>query len=328
MTGPTVRYLVKFFTEETTMKRIQYHHYGDPEEMHLETYELPAPGKDEIRVRIKAASVNPLDWKLRQGAMKFMTGRRLPRAMGSDFSGVVISVGSNVTRFCVGDEVIGTTPIKPSGAFAEELITKEKLVIKKPASLTFEAASALPTIGVTAWRALILKAHLKPGQSVFINAALGGVGQAAMNIAKSFGASVAGRVGPGAITEATALGIDPVLDYTKDIPASLKQKFDIVFDCNGSLTPGQEDALAKRGGIILDINPTAKKFMRSLFSRRHKFVMGSPRTEILQKIVDLAAAGKFPITIGRTAPLEESIALIGDLEAGRRVKGKAIIVMP
>jgi len=101
------------------MKRIQYHRYGGPEEMRLEAYELPAPGRDEIAVRVKAASVNPFDWKVRQGAMKFLMRGRFPRAMGTDFSGVVESVGAGVTRFRVGDEVLGTAPLAPAGAFAE-----------------------------------------------------------------------------------------------------------------------------------------------------------------------------------------------------------------
>ncbi|AXL53689.1 hypothetical protein DSC91_007244 [Paraburkholderia caffeinilytica] len=309
------------------MKRIQYHRYGGPEEMQLETYELPAPASDEILVRVKASSVNPADWKIRQGAMKFMTGRRLPRAMGTDFSGVVESVGGGVTRFRAGDEVFGTVPVKPSGAFAEKLITKEKLAVKKPTSLTHEEAATLPAVGVTAWRALVQKGRLKAGQAVFVNGAYGGVGQAAVRIAKAFGASVTGRVGPGALADAKTLGIDSVLDYTLEIPVDLTRKFDIVFDCNGSLSPGEGDALIKRRGVVVDTNPSFYKLMRSLFSLRHKFVFGSPDTEILQKIADLAGGGKLKISIGRTEKLDDAIALISDLESGRRTKGKAIIVM-
>jgi len=138
---------------------------------------------------------------------------------------------------------------------------------------------------------------------------------------------VAGRVGPSALSDAKAIGADPVLDYTKDIPADLNKSFDIVFDCNGSLTPRQGDALIKRDGVVIDISPTFSKFMRSLFLRHRKFVFASPGAETLQKIVDLAASGKLPISIGRTATLDQAIALISDLEAGRRTKGKAVIVM-
>jgi NADPH:quinone reductase-like Zn-dependent oxidoreductase len=311
------------------MRRIQYHRYGGPEEMRLESYELAAPDGEEIVVQVKAAAINPFDWKVRQGAMKFMVRAPFPHAMGTDFSGVVESVGAAVMRFRSGDEVLGTAPLGPAGAFAEKLITKQKLILKKPASLSFEEAAILPAIGVTAWRALVLKGKLKPGHAVFVNGALGGVGQAAVFIAKALGASVvAGRVGPHSLDAAKTIGIDPILDYTKDIPPGLDNKFDIVFDCNGSLTPRQADALAKRDGIVLDTNPTTYKFLRSLFSRRHKFVFGSPSAEILQNIVDLPSAGKFRISINRTARLEQGIQLIGDFEAGRLAQGKAVIVMP
>jgi NADPH:quinone reductase-like Zn-dependent oxidoreductase len=309
------------------MKRIQYHRYGGPEEMRLETYEIPAPRADEIVVRVKAASINPFDWKVRQGALKFMVRGQFPRAMGSDFSGVVESVGAGVTRFRAGDDVLGTTPLNTSGAFGEKLITKEKLAVKKPASLSYEDAASLPIVGVTAWLALVSKGHLRAGQRVFVNGAYGGVGQAAVYIAKALGALVAGRVGPGALPDARAIGADPVLDYTKDIPADLNKSFDIVFDCSGGLTPREGDALIKRGGVVIDINPTFSKLMRSLFSGHRKFVFASMGAENLQKIVDLAASGKLPISVGRKATLDQAIALISDLETGRRTKGKAVIVM-
>jgi NADPH:quinone reductase-like Zn-dependent oxidoreductase len=310
------------------MKRIQYHRYGGPEEMRLETYELPVPGKDEIVVRVRASSINPVDWKIRQGAMKLMTGRHFPRAMGTDFSGVVESVGADVTRFHAGDEVFGTVPVKPSGAFAYTLVTKEKLTVKKPPSVSHEAAATLPVVGATAWRGLVEKGRLKSGQRVFVNGAYGGVGQAVVQIAKALGASVAGRVGPGALFDARAMGLDPALDYNQEIPATLNQQFDIVFDCNGGLSPSESEAMIRRGGLVLDINPTGAKFARSLFSRRYKVFFGTQDADTLQKVADLAGSGKLNISIGRRVRLEDAIAVIDDLEAGRRAKGKTVIVMP
>ncbi len=114
------------------MLRIQYHKYGGPGVMHLESFQLPVPGKREILVRVKAASINPLDWKLRQGFMKIMMGGHFPRAMGLDFSGVIETIGPGVADFAPGDEVMGTAPMNVSGAFAEALITTSNLVIKKP----------------------------------------------------------------------------------------------------------------------------------------------------------------------------------------------------
>ncbi|QWF71574.1 NAD(P)-dependent alcohol dehydrogenase [Methylomonas paludis] len=309
------------------MKRIQYYRYGGPEEMRLETYDLPAPDSDEILVQVKASSINPVDWKIRQGAMKLISGGRMPRAMGTDFSGIVAGVGKGVTRFKVGDEVFGSVPIKSSGAFAEQLITQEKLASKKPPSISFAAAATLPIAGTTAWLALVQKGGLQAGQNVFINGAYGGVGQAAIDIAKNLGAVVTGRVSPKSISTAKAeLGIDQVLDYTQAIPAELHKTFDIVFDCNGGLTPQQGDALIKSSGVVIDINPSPYKLIRSLYSRQHKFVFGSINPQILEKLAELAAAGKLSISIGRTAKLAEAIALITDLETGRRTKGKAVII--
>ena len=309
------------------MQRIQYHRYGGPEVMRLEAYQLLAPGKRELLVRVKAASINPLDWKLRQGFMKLMMGRRFPRAMGMDFAGVVEGIGPGVTGFAHGDEVLGQVPMAKAGAFAETAITTSDLIIHKPSSLSFTAAAALPTVGVTAWRALIDGGKLKPGQSVFINGASGGVGQAAIAIAKAFGAVITARVGPPSLASFADLELARVLDYTQALPVDLKGAFDVVFDCHGGLTSGQEDFLTKRSGIAVDIDPTAGNLIRSLISSRHSFVRGVPSTLILQKIVDLATAGQFAIPISRTAPLSEAIALISNLEAGNRLPGKSVISM-
>ncbi|MER9648687.1 NADP-dependent oxidoreductase [Mesorhizobium sp. M0199] len=314
-------------SRRSTMQRIQYHQYGGPSVMRLESYRLPTPGNCEVMVRVKAASINPLDWKLRQGFMKIMMGRHFPRAMGSDFSGVVEAIGPGVVGLVIGDEVLGTTPMKAPGAFAESLITTSNLLIKKPTSLSFPDAAALPSIGVTAWRALIDAGKLKAGQTVFINGAAGGVGQAAIWIAKAFGAVITVRVGPSWLADAEKLRLARVLDYSRPIPDNLKGGFDVVFDCHGSLTAKEEDFLTKRSGVAVDIDPTFGNLVRSLISSRHSFVRGVPSSTILQKIVDLAIAGRFPITIGRTARLPEAVALISDLESGKRVPGKAVIVM-
>ncbi|KAA3512883.1 NADP-dependent oxidoreductase [Agrobacterium rosae] len=309
------------------MQRIQYHRYGGPDVMRLEDYELPALGRQEILVRVKAASINPLDWKLRQGFMKLMMGRRFPRAMGMDFAGVVEAIGPGVTGFAPGDDVLGQVPMMKPGAFAEAAITTQDLIIHKPAALSFPAAATLPTVGVTAWRALIDGGRLKAGQSLFINGAAGGVGQAATAIAKTLGAVITVRVGPSSLASFADMGMARVLDYTQALPENLKGTFDVVFDCHGGLTSAEEDFLTKRSGIAVDIDPTVGNVFRSLISSRHNFVRGVLSTSILQKIVDLALAGQFTIPINRIVSLSEAIALISDLEAGNRLPGKSVILM-
>jgi NADPH:quinone reductase-like Zn-dependent oxidoreductase len=221
--------------------------------------------------------------------------------------------------------VFGSTPVKTSGSFAETVITQEKLAAKKPAALSHEEAATLPIAGSTALIALARKAKLKSGQKVFINGAYGAVGQAATQIAKMLGASVTGRVGAGSIADAKALGMDMVLDYKHGIPKDLAAKFDVVFDAHGGLSIGEEGMLAKRGGVILDINPSPSKMLRLVFSPSRKFVMGKQDAATLAEVGDLASKGKLKIAIEHKVRLDEGINLIKDLEAGR-AKGKGLIV--
>ena len=307
------------------MQRIEYGRYGGPELMRLATFTPAGPRGQEVRVKVIAAAVNPFDWKLREGELKMFTGSKFPRAMGSDFSGVVESVGPKVTRFRVGDDVVGTTSPKASGAFAQVVVTHEKLLVKKPASLTHAEAAVLPIPGVTAWLALVEKAKLQPGQRIFINGALGSVGRAAIAIAKDIGASVSGRVGAGSLEEARSMGLSPALDYGKPVPPDAARSFDVVFDCNGSLSPQEGDRLIKSGGVVIDINLTGPKLSRALFSKHRNLVFFNGNAKTLQKVVELAAAGRLKLPIARTVPLAEAIPVVSELERGRRLNGKAVI---
>src|SRR5271156_783406 len=174
--------------KEFLMRRVQYHRYGGPEELRLEEFSLPEPGRGQIRVQARAAAANPMDWKIRNGELKMMTGRSFPRGLGHDFAGVVEALGPAVTRLKVGDEVFGATGLKQSGTFAEALVTDEKTVFLKPRSLSFEEAAALPIVSATAWTALVDLAKLQAGQQVFITGCLGGVGRIAVQVARMRGA--------------------------------------------------------------------------------------------------------------------------------------------
>ena len=308
------------------MLRIEYERYGTPEVMHLSAFNLPAPKEKEVLVRVRAAGLNPFDWKLRRGDLKIFTGSKLPRAMGSDFAGVVEAVGPNVTCFCVGDDVIGTVSPKASGAFAEKLITVEKLLVKKPPSMSFAQAATLPVAAVTAWQAIVDKASVKSGQHVFLNGALGADGRAAIAIAQDLGANVTGRVGKNALEEARSLGLKTVLNYAKPIPSELQKTFDLVFDCNGSLSLQESAMLMKPGGMVIDIMPNGAKIINFLFRWHQKIIFANTEAKNLQKVVDFAAKDKLSIPIGRTAPLAEAILMITEVEQGQRPKGKAVIV--
>lgn len=174
------------------MKQIQYHQYGGPEVMKFEDFELRVPGKGEVAVKVKFAAVNPIDWKVRNGALKMVTGKKFPRALGSDFSGIVMAIGPGVTRFKVSDAVFGSAHIKDAGALAEAVIAPEGFLAKKPDSISFEDAACLGTPGITAWNGLVDKAGLRGPKQVFINGCTGAVGASAVQLARMFGATVSG----------------------------------------------------------------------------------------------------------------------------------------
>ncbi|GLS22925.1 hypothetical protein GCM10007874_59450 [Labrys miyagiensis] len=169
------------------MKRIQYYTYGGPEVMHLEDFELLTLAKGRITIKVKFAAINPIDWKVRQGNLKMLTGKSFPRAMGSDFSGTVLNVGTGVTRLKPGDPVFGLSRLKESGSLGEAVVTNEIFVAKKPSELSFEQAACLGTAGVMAWMGLVDKAGLKAGQRDFVNGCTGSVGETVVQLAHMLG---------------------------------------------------------------------------------------------------------------------------------------------
>lgn len=307
------------------MKRIQYHEYGGPEVMRLEDFEPARPGAGEVLVRVRAAASNPMDWGIRNGGLKRLTGRSFPRGLGHDFAGVVDSVGEGVTRVGVGDEVLGAAPLKAAGAFAEMVLAEEKGVVKKPAELSFEDAAAIPTVGVTAFQALLGKGKLHPGQAVFVHGCLGGVGRAAAQIALARRASVGGSCRATAARDALDLGIAPVVDFDFD-PTPLSGRFDVVLDTAGTLPINAARMLLKSGGRIIDINPTPAKFARSVLPGPYKTMIGQPVTKDLEEVVRAAAQGTLRQPIARVAPLTEAIAALTELELKRTPKGGKLII--
>ena len=308
------------------MKRIQYHRYGGAEVLRVEEFALAAPGRGQIRVRIRAAAANPMDWKIRKGEMKMLTGRRFPRGLGHDFAGVVEAVGANVTRFKVGDEVFGATGLKESGTFSEALVTEEKTVFLKPQSLSFEEAAALPIVSAAAWTALIDKAKLRAGQRVFITGCLGGVGRVAAQIAAMRGAEIAGSCSASRRDEALALGVREVVDYRGFNVDTYRGRFDVLFDTHGALLLRQCGAMLKRGGVALHLVPTPLKLVWSMFSPQHQTIFAQVTPQSLAGIVEAVEQGKLAPTICRTVPLSEAIPAIIELEKTSLPSGKLVVI--
>ncbi|MBA6435505.1 NADP-dependent oxidoreductase [Streptomyces sp. GMR22] len=308
----------------TTAKRIQYHQYGGPEVLRLEDFEPAPPGPGEVLVRVRAAAANPMDWKIRSGAMKMLTGRRFPRGLGHDFAGVVEAVGDGVTRLGVGDEVLGGAPLKTAGAFAELVVVEAKGVVKKPAELSFEDAAAIPTVGITAFQALADLGKPQPGQAVFVHGCLGGVGRAAVQMASAHGASVGGSCRATATHDARDLGVAPIVEFDFD-PTALSGRFDIVLDTAGTLPVKAAQTLLKPGGRIIDITPTPAKFARSALPGPFKVLIAQAVTEDLEEVARAAGQGTLRLPIARTVPLTQAIAALTELERGMTKGGKLVI---
>lgn len=304
------------------MQRIQYHRYGGPEVLRLEEFTPPDPGPGQIRVRVKAAAANPMDWKMFKGEMRLMVGRTFPRGLGHDFAGIVEAVGPRVTRFKAGDKVYGAAGLKTAGAFADALVTDDTMVFRKPQSLSFEEAAALPIVAGTAWTALIDKAQLRAGQRIFIAGCLGGVGRIAVQIARLRGAEITGSSRASRRNEALALGIHTVVDYRAFNPTTYRGYFDVVFDTHGALSLSQCGALLRRGGVALHIAPTPFKMLWSLLSPRHQTVMGHATPQFAEAVEQ----GKLTPTIGRTVPLSEAISAIIELEQTSSPVGKLVVI--
>ena len=311
------------------MKRIQYHQYGGPEVMRLEDFEPALLGADEVLVRVRAAAANPMDFGIRAGRMKFVTGQRFPRAMGYDFAGVVEAVGDRVTRLHVGDEVLGGTPIKSAGAFADVVVAQQKGVVNKPANLSFEDAAAVPTVGITALQAVITKGKLQPGQAVFVHSCLGGVGRSAVQIALAHRATVAGSCRDTARPEARGLGIDPVVDFGFD-PASLTRRFDLVLDAGGvhSLPVKAARMMLKPGGRIISVFPSPANLLRSALPGPFHAFAAQPVIKDLEEVARAAGQGTLRLPIARTVPLSQAIPALTELEQGGAAKRGKLIITP
>ena len=320
------------------MKAILRTAYGSPDVLQLTETAKPVPKDDEVLVRIRAASVNPLGWHFMRGSpfpLRLATGLRKPKdgRLGVDVSGQIEAVGRNVTEFQPGDEVFGVC----KGAFAEWACVAEKSLVRKPASVTFEQAAAVPVAALTALQALRDKGHVQPGQKVLINGAAGGVGTFAVEIAKSFGAEVTGVCGTRNVEMVRSIGACRVIDYTQEDFTRGGERYDLMLDMIGNQTlAARRRALAPHGTLVL-VGGAAKGFQ--LLTGMLKPVLIAPF--VSQKLLlfltqfnkadltvmqELLATGKVTPVIDRSYPLRDVPAAIRYLEEGH-ARGKVVITV-
>jgi len=295
--------------------------------MKLEDFALRTPGKGEVAVKVGFAAINPIDWKVRNGALKMVTGKKFPRALGIDFSGTVISVGPSVTRFNVGDAVFGLAQIKDGGAIGEAVVAPQTFLAKKPASVSFEEAACLGTPGVTAWNGLVDKASLRAGAQVFINGCTGAVGESAVQLAQMLGATVSGSCSAQAIQRAKDMGVHRVFDYRTTDLSKISDRFDVVYDTAGTMAVATGLGLLRKDGVFLDINPTPAKFIRAVFNRHLKPIVCTARADILDGLARAAGEGALKLPVAEVVPLKDAIPLVIAIEKGRKLNGKGLVAM-
>jgi NADPH:quinone reductase-like Zn-dependent oxidoreductase len=323
------------------MKAVVYCDYGVAN-LKLQDIEKPTPADDQLLVRVRAASVNPLDWHFVEGTPYLMralaAGLRKPKdtQLGVDFAGTVEAVGKNVTKFKPGDEVFGGR----TGAFADYVCVREsRAVALKPASVTFEQAASVPIAGITALQALRDKGQLQAGQKVLINGASGGVGTFAVQIAKSYGADVTGVCSTRNVDLVRSLGADHVIDYTKEDFTKTDQLYDLVVDNVGNRSLSEYRRVLKPKGIFVLvgggganeqglIGPMAKPVKLMLVSpfvsQKLGMILAQLNHDDLALLADLMQSGKVKPVIDRTYKLSEVPDAIKYLEQGH-ARGKVVI---
>ncbi|HEY9006954.1 MAG TPA: NAD(P)-dependent alcohol dehydrogenase [Ohtaekwangia sp.] len=307
-------------------KRVQFNQYGSASEMYMGEYELSQLKPDEVQVRVKAAAINPLDWKQRRGDMKLFMGRQFPKGIGSDFAGVVEAVGKDVRNIRPGDEVFGTMDVKKPGAFAEVAVTASRYVVRKPSLLSFAEAACLPIPAATAWAALLLgKKPVMENSRVLINGCTGAVGLMAVQLAIAKGAKVAGTCSEASMQTARAMGVHPTFNYADEQYGKHVKPFDVIFDTAGTMNVGRAVSMLKPKGMFVDINPTPRRIIRGLLSRRYRMVFANMGFKYLPEIADLANQNLLRSAIGLQADFSKAVSTITEFEKGQRTPGRVVL---
>jgi NADPH:quinone reductase-like Zn-dependent oxidoreductase len=310
----------------TTMRAIRQHEFGGPEVLRIEDVPLPEPGPTEVRVRVRATSVNPVDFKTRSGR----TVLTLPFTVGWDVAGVVDKLGAGVTRFAVGDEVLGMPRFpKEAGTYAEYVTAPSRQFVRRPAELTVAQAAGLPLAGLTAWQALVDTAAVRDGQRVLVHAASGGVGHLAVQIAKALGAHVIGTASAANHPVLTDLGADELVDYRTTRFEDVVGKVDVVLDLVGGETGLRSAHVLADDGLLITI-PSATSAEVVAEARKHEVratgILVEPDQVGLDGLADLARHDLLTVLVGKEFPLAEAAAAHELAERGHS-PGKIVITV-
>ncbi len=330
------------------MKAFILDRYGTADGTRIGEIPEPEVHDDDVLVQVHAASVNPLDHRLRNGEFKRILPYRLPMVLGHDLAGVVVRVGSRVRQFKTGDEVYARPADGRIGAFAEFISIEEADLAIKPATLTMQEAASVPLVGLTAWQALIEKANIKRGQKVLIHAGSGGVGTIAIQLARHFGATVATTTSAANLELVKRLGARVAIDYKKENFESVLHDYDVVLNSLHGDTLNKSVGVLKPGGVLISISgPPDSDFarqigaswvlnlaMRALSYRirrktrrrgvSYRFLFMRANGDQLRELASLFDSGVLRPVIDRVFPFASIKEAISYVETGR-AKGKVVV---
>ncbi|PMB54064.1 zinc-binding alcohol dehydrogenase [Fischerella thermalis CCMEE 5201] len=313
------------------MKAAVIHRYGSAEVLQYEDVAPPKIKPDELLVKVHASCINPVDWKIRKGMLRIVTGNKFPMVLGLDLAGEVVEVGANVTRFTIGDSIYGTLRPPNGGAYAEFAAVPESCAAIKPTNMSYTEAASVPIAGLTALQGLRDKGNIKSGQAVLINGASGGVGIFAVQIAKILGAEVTGVCSTKNVEFVKSLGADRVIDYTQQDFTQETVQYDIIFDVVGKRSFSECKKVLKPSGIYVTTLPTPENILPGIVTtiipgKKAKLVLASANARDLVYLKELIEAGKLRTVIDRTYSLQE-LATAHTYSESERAVGKIAIAV-
>ena len=311
-------------TESQKLKAIQIHAYGDASQMQLEELPIPACGPDDVLVRVVAAGVNPVDWKIRSGAMAQAIPKSVPFTLGTDAAGGVAAVGGAVTAFSTGDEVFFYAEFARGGTYAEYVAVNAAQVAFKPRTVSFTTAAALPTPGQAAWTAVMETAQLEPGMRVLIHGGAGALGSIAVQLAAHRGAHVMATASGDDAELVKSLGAHEVIDYRKQRFEDLVKDADVVLDTLGGPTQEASWGVLKKDGILVSSVMPPSSERATAAGVRSAFLFTPPRGSVLAKLAALVDKGQLRVLVGQEFALAD-VAAAHRLGEGGSSRGKMIL---
>lgn len=311
------------------MKAAVIDHYGPPGVLKIRETPRPAVKPDQVLVEVHASSVNPIDWKIRNGSLRMLMGFKFPMVLGYDVSGQVVEAGSEVTRFKIGDQVYAKSNSKTGRAYAEYVVVGESALALKPRNISHEEAAAIPLAALTALQALREQGGIGAGSRVLVIGAAGGVGSYAVQIAKACGAEVAGVCGTGNVALVKELGADRVIDYKKENVMSASGPYDIVFDAVAAYSFSAVRPILRKKGAYISTLPSPGLAFSILWTRlvpgqKAHFILMKPLGADLRYLAELVEAGKMRSVIDSAFSLEDVARAHARSEAGH-ARGKIVI---